>query len=78
MLLPEKLQLYAGGSKVFGEYGEPWDFRLGANWFPWSNQVVRWNFECLELRRSPVGALSLPYPVGGNGPVFHTSFMVWF
>ena len=78
MLLPEELQLYAGGSKVYGEYGDPWDFRLGANWFPWSNQVVRWNFEYLELSRSPVGALSLPYPVGGDGPVFHTSFMVWF
>ena len=78
MLLPESLQLYAGGSKIYGEYGDPWDFRLGANWFPWRNQVVRWNFEYLELRRSPVGALSLPYPVGGDGPVFHTNFMVWF
>lgn len=78
MLRPDTLQLYAGGSKVYGEYGDPWDFRLGVNWFPWRNQVVRWNFEYLELNRSPVGALSLPYPVGGSGSVFHTNFMVWF
>jgi hypothetical protein len=78
MLLKETLQLYAGGSIVFGEYGDPWDLRLGVNWFPWHNQVVRWNFEALELDRSPVGALSLPYPVGGTGTVFHTNFMVWF
>ena len=78
MLWPESLQLYAGGSKVFGEYGDPWDLRLGVNWFPWRNQVVRWNFEYLELNRSPVGALSLPYPVGGTGSVFHTNFMIWF
>jgi hypothetical protein len=78
MLRPESLQVYAGGSKVHGEYGDPWDYRLGVNWFPWSNQAVRWNFEYLQLHRSPVGALSLPYPVGGDGPVFHTNFMVWF
>jgi hypothetical protein len=78
MLKPETLQLYAGGSKIFGEYGDPWDARLGLNWFPWRLQVVRWNVEVLELDRSPVGALSLPYPVGGTGTVFHTSFMVWF
>lgn len=23
MLLPESLQLYAGGSKIYGEYGDP-------------------------------------------------------
>lgn len=78
MILPSTLQVYAGASKVYGEYGDPSDFRLGLNWFPWKNQVVRWNFEYIQLDRSPVGALSLPYSVGANGPVFHTNFMVWF
>ena len=66
------------GSKVFGEYGDPWDFRLGVNWFPWKNTVVRMNAEYLELNRAPVGALSLPFPVGGNGSVFQSNFMVYF
>jgi hypothetical protein len=78
MLLPKTVQLYLGGSKVLGEYGDPWDFRLGVNWFPWKNTVVRMNAEYLELHRSPVGALSLPYTVGGNGPVFQSNFMVYF
>jgi hypothetical protein len=78
MALPDQLQVYAGASKVFGEYGDPKDFRAGANFYPWKNQVVRWNFEFLHLTRSPVGASSLPYLVGSNGPVFHSSFMVWF
>ncbi|HLE68585.1 MAG TPA: hypothetical protein VJH87_02795 [Vicinamibacteria bacterium] len=78
MLLPKSVQLYLGGPKVFGEYGDPWDFRLGGNWYPWKNTVVRMNAEYLQLNRSPVGALSLPYTVGGNGPVFQSNFMVYF
>jgi hypothetical protein len=78
MLQPKTIQLYAGGSKVFGEYGDPWDARAGLNWFPWQNQVVRWNVEYIHLRRSPVGALSLPYVVGANGSVVYANFMVWF
>lgn len=78
MVLPKSVQVYAGGSKVFGEYGNPSDLKLGVNWFPWHNQVVKWNLEYLHLTHSPVGGLSLPYPVGGNGPVFYTSFLLAF
>ncbi len=78
MVIPQNLQVYAGGSKVLGEYGDPWDFRAGLNWYPWRNQVARWNLEYIRLQRSPVGALSLPYLVGADGPVFHTNFMLWF
>jgi hypothetical protein len=78
MLRPSQLQIYAGASKVFGEYGDPGDFRAGFNYFPWKNQVVKWNVEYIQLKRSPVGALSLPYAVGSNGAVFHSNFMIWF
>jgi hypothetical protein len=78
MVIPAVLQGYISGSKVFGEYGDPSDLRVGLNWFPWNNQVVRWNAEYLHLDRSPVGGLSLPYAVGGNGPVFYTSLQVNF
>ena len=78
MAIPDTLQVYAGVSKVFGEFGDPSDFRIGATFFPWENQVVRWNVEYLDVNRSPVGASSLPYAVGMDGPVFHSSFMLWF
>ena len=78
MAIPETLQVYVGGSKVFGEYGKPRDFRAGVTFYPWKNQVVRWNVEVIDLNRSPVGASSLPYSVGMSGPVFHSSFMLWF
>jgi hypothetical protein len=73
MLMPKKLQIYLGGSRIDGEFGKPWDTRLGANWFPFENKVVRWNTEFLYLHKSPVGGTAYPFAVGGNGLVFHTN-----
>ena len=78
MVIPKLLQLYAGGSTIMGQYGQPWDFRMGTNLHPFKNRVVRWNTEFLYLHRSAVGYTALPYPVGGNGPVFHTSWELAF
>lgn len=71
MVIDKTLQLYLSGSKIFGDYGNPWDGRFGANWYMFDNQAVRLNGEVIYLNNSPVGALSLPYTVGGKGPVFH-------
>jgi hypothetical protein len=34
---------------------------------------VRWNTEWIHLNKCPVGYTAVPYPVGGNGDVFHTN-----
>jgi len=78
MLMPRILQGYVSGSRIDGEYGDPWDARAGVNYYPWATPVIRWNAEFLYLRRSPVGGLSLPMPVGGNGGVGYTSLMINF
>jgi hypothetical protein len=78
MLIPRTLQLYAGASRINGQFGNPWDFRSGVNWFPWGNKVVRWNTEWLYLRNSPVGYSSVPFAVGGRGNVFHSSLELAF
>ncbi|MGA8741844.1 MAG: hypothetical protein WB561_11730 [Terracidiphilus sp.] len=78
MLLPQTLQGYVGGSEVIGHYGRPWDFRAGVNYFPYKNRVVRWNTEFLYLYRSPVGYTSVPFALGGTGPVFYTTFELAF
>src|SRR5215213_1908756 len=78
MVVPQKLQLYAGHSRIFGQYGDPWDVRAGMNWFPFKNKVVRWNTEWLYLRNSPVGYTSVPFAVGGNGSVVHSSLELAF
>ena len=78
MVLPRKAQMYLSGSRIYGDYGNPSDIRLGFNVFPWKNQVVTWNTEFLQLNRSPVGYSSVPFAVGGNGLVFHSNFLVNF
>src|SRR5215217_909366 len=78
MVVPEKLQAYVGVSKIFGQYGQPRDFRTGVNFFPFKNKVVRWNNEALYVYRSPVGYTSVPYPIGGRGWIFHSSMELAF
>ncbi len=38
MAIPKTLQLYLAGSKINGQYGNPWDTRVGMNWFPVQEQ----------------------------------------
>lgn len=78
MLIPKTLQFYAGGSTVFGKFGNPYDTRVGLNWFPWKNKVIRVNNEFLYLYKSPVGYTSVPFVVGGKGPVFHSNLEMAF
>jgi hypothetical protein len=78
MLKPKTLQLYVGGSKIFGSFGNPWDTRIGTNYFPFKNRVFRWNSEFLYLAKSPVGYTAVPFAVGGKGWVYHTNFELAF
>jgi hypothetical protein len=78
MVLPRKLQVYLGGSKVYGEYGDPYDLELGINWYPFGQRLLRWNTELMYLENSPVGYPSVPFVVGGNGTVFETSLEMVF
>jgi hypothetical protein len=78
MLLPATLQLYGGASKVWGDYGNPWDAAVGLNWWPDRRRGFRINGEVLHVQGSPVGSASLPYPVGGTGWVFVANAEVAF
>jgi hypothetical protein len=78
MVVPKTAQLYLGGSTIFGQYGTPFDTRLGVNLFPFKNKVVRWNNELLYLNRSPVGYTAVPFALGGKGFVYHSTVELAF
>jgi hypothetical protein len=36
MIIPKRLQLYLTHSRVYGQYGDPWDTSVGVNWHQFS------------------------------------------
>lgn len=76
MVLPRVLQAYAGYAYINGEYGDPWEWRGGLNIFPARDQEIRFNLEYIHTEKSPVGALSLPYLIGGTGGIINLNFML--
>ena len=78
MFMPKYLQGYLAGSKIFGEYGDPWDTAIGVNWFPFRERLLRVNGELLYMKDSAVGYSSIPYAVGGDGVAFHTNLEMKF
>jgi len=77
-MVAPKLMVYAAGSRVSGQYGDPWDLGIGLNYFPFENRVVRVNGEVLFVKDSPVGNLSSPLVVGADGVVFVTNVEIYF
>jgi hypothetical protein len=78
MLIPKTLQVYLSGSKIFGEYGDPYDIAAGVNYFPFKRRDMRINVMGLYTDRSPVGYTAYPVPVGGNGFTFVSDFSLAF
>jgi hypothetical protein len=78
MILPRTLQFYISGSKIFGQYGNPYDIAAGFNWFPFQRRDFRINTMGLYVYRSPVGYTAYPVPVGANGFTFLTDLSLAF
>lgn len=69
MLIDKKLMLYSYYSKIYGEYGDPWEFGIGTNYYPLKDKHLRFNLDVIFVENSPVGYLSYPTVVGANGTV---------
>jgi hypothetical protein len=78
MPISQILQPYVTYSKIFGQYGSPWELALGANIYPFRRKETRFNLQALKLNHSPVGGTSLPSQVGADGWVFTADWIVNF
>ncbi|WP_235506620.1 hypothetical protein [Altererythrobacter sp. Root672] len=78
MPIKDLLQVYATASKIWGANGNPTEYSFGVNVYPFRRREMHVNFQTLKLDRSPVGGYHLPIPVGGNGWVFLTDWVVMF
>lgn len=79
MVFPKKLQLYTTYSAIFGQYGDPTEWRAGFNYFPFKKTIsARINCQAIFMNKSPVGGLAYPYAVGANGVGFNLDFELNF
>jgi hypothetical protein len=78
MLIPRTLQAYVSGSKIYGEFGNPYDVAVGVNYFPFKRRDLRVNVMGLWVKNSPVGYTAYPVPVGGNGFTLVSDFSLAF
>jgi hypothetical protein len=78
MAVPKRIQVYLSGSAIRGRYGNASEVRAGASWFIARERELRLNPEWIHLNNCPVGYTAVPYPVGGNGNIFHVNFEMSF
>jgi hypothetical protein len=78
MIVPKLLQGYVGWSQIFGQYGNPSDFRVGGSWYIVKQRGLRLNGELIQANHSPVGYGAYPLAVGMNGKVFHINLEMNF
>jgi len=78
MVVPKILQVYLSGSAIRGRYGNASEVRAGANWYIVKERGLRVHAEWIHLNKCPVGYTAVPYPVGGNGDLYHVNFEMTF
>ncbi|HVQ30748.1 MAG TPA: DUF3011 domain-containing protein [Vicinamibacteria bacterium] len=78
MPIQKTLQVYLSGAQIRGQYGNSSEVRAGFNWFFVKERGLRLNAEWIHLNKCPVGYTAVPYPVGGNGNIFHTNVEMSF
>jgi hypothetical protein len=78
MVVPKTVQVYLSGAGIYGHYGDASELRAGVNWYFVKERGLRFNVEWLHLNHCPVGYTAVPYPVGGNGNVYHMNLEMNF
>ena len=56
MIVPKRVELYGATSYVFGQYGNPKEFIVGGNYYPWNTRNIRANLQLISVDHSPVNS----------------------
>ena len=66
-VVPRKLVLYARGSKVFGEFGSPYEYAGGLKWYLLPTERLWLTGEVMRVHHAPYSGAFTPYTAGMNG-----------
>jgi len=70
MIVPKRFELYGATSYIFGQYGEPKEFIVGSNYYPWNTRNIRLNTQLINVDHSPVSSTFGFYIGQTTGPIF--------
>jgi hypothetical protein len=74
MIIPKRFELYGATSYVFGQYGDPKEFIVGTNYYPWNTRNLRLNVQLINVDHSPVSSTFGFYIGQLTGKVFTVGF----
>jgi hypothetical protein len=66
-IVPKRLVLYARGSKVFGQFGSPYEYAGGFKWYLLPTERLWLTGELMRVYRAPYSGAFTPYTAGMNG-----------
>jgi hypothetical protein len=66
-VVPKTLVVYARGSKVFGQFGNPYEYAGGLKWYFLPTERVWVTGELMRVSHAPYSGAFTPYTAGMNG-----------
>ena len=66
-LIPKKLVMYARGSKVFGEFRNPYEYAGGFKWYLLPTERLWLTGELMRVYKAPYSGAFTPYTAGMDG-----------
>ena len=64
---PKKLAIYGRGSRVFGQFGDSWEYAGGAKCYPVPSERMWVAAELMRVEKSPYSGAFTPYTAGLTG-----------
>ena len=64
---PKKLAIYGRGSRVFGQFGDSWEYAGGAKWYPVPTERMWLQAELMRVEKAPYSGAFTPYTSGLTG-----------
>jgi hypothetical protein len=66
-VVPKKVLLYARGSKVFGQFANPYEYGGGFKWYFLPTERLWMTGELMRVNKAPYSGAFTPYTAGMNG-----------
>jgi len=78
----KKLEVYGATSQIFGDkdagFDDSSEYLAGLNFYPADTRNHRFNFQVIDVNRSPVGSTFGYYTAGQTGTTYSLAFSVFF